>query len=92
METARKGSGKIREGVGKYQNKQTQNEMNQKTASTQKLYKNASIHDNKREKTKQKICQLCYNLKAGKKKKKSQGFSPTCQQMSFNILKARITK
>lgn len=70
METARKGSGKIREGVGKYQNKQTQNEMNQKTASTQKLYKNASIHDNKREKTKQKICQLCYNLKAGKKKKK----------------------
>lgn len=36
-----------------------------------------------------KICQLCYNLKA---EKKSQGFSPTCQQMSSNILKARITK
>lgn len=87
METARKGSGKIREGVGKYQNKQTQNEMNQKTASTQKLYKNASIHDNKREKTKQKICQLCYNLKAGKKKKKVRDFLPHVSKCHSIFLK-----
>ena len=46
-------------------------------------------------KKKKKICQLCYNLKAKKKKKKKKVWEflpPPCQEMSSNILKARITK
>lgn len=39
---------------------------------------------------KKKIRQLCYNLKA--KKKKKEFLSPTCQEMSSNILEARVTK